>query len=65
MGFFSDMKDQMNWQRMERLGIRKVDSSNRMESCDMCRHFRSGNESCAIHGVVVNKTCWTCHRFSG
>lgn len=64
MGFFSDMKDQMNWQRMERLGIRKVGSDNRMESCDMCQYFRSGNESCGLHGVTVNKTWWTCHNFT-
>jgi hypothetical protein len=63
MGFFSDIKDDLNWQRMQRMGIRQVTSENRMESCDMCRHFRSGNESCGLHGVVVNKTWWTCGSF--
>lgn len=63
MGFFSDMKDQMNWNAMQRMGIQKVDSNNRMQSCDMCKNFRSSNESCSLHQVVVNKTWWTCGNF--
>lgn len=64
MGFFSDIKDQMNWQAMERRGIYKVNSDTRMQSCDMCRSFEQSNESCRLHGVVVNKTWWTCNNFS-
>lgn len=64
MGFWSDLKGDMNWNAMQRLGIRLVDSSNRMESCDMCRHFRSENESCSVHRVTVNKNGWTCGNFS-
>lgn len=63
MGFFSDIKGEWNWNNMQRLGIRQVTSANRMESCDMCRHFRAENESCGVHRVVVNKNGWTCGNF--
>ena len=63
MGFFSDLKGEMNWQRMQRIGIRQA--QNWQESCDMCKHIKRDNESCYVHGVVVNKQHWTCNRFQG
>jgi len=63
MGFFSDLKGQLNWQNMQRIGIKQVTSENRMESCDMCRNFVDSNESCRLHQVVVNKNWWTCNNF--
>jgi hypothetical protein len=63
MGFFSDLKGDLNWQAMQRLGIRQVSSDNRMQCCEMCRNFESANESCRVFNVTVNKGGWTCPRF--
>ena len=32
MGFFSDLKDDMNWQAMERKGIRKVRKKDKISN---------------------------------
>ena len=63
MGFFSDIKGQLNWQAMQRIGIRQVNSNDRMTCCEMCRSFESSNESCRVHKVVVNKNSWVCNNF--
>ena len=63
MGFWSDLKGDMNWNAMQRLSIRKVPDNDRMRCCEMCRHFESSNESCRVHHVVVNKAWWVCGNF--
>jgi hypothetical protein len=61
MGFFSDIKDDMDWNAMRRLGIRLTE--NRMECCEMCQHFEYSNESCTAHNVIVNKSGWICGHY--
>lgn len=62
MGFFSEIKDHMNWNAMQRLGIRQT--QDRMQCCEMCSHFRDSNESCSVFNVVVNKAWWICGNYS-